>query len=74
MHDFADKTQIAHTFTLFTPLGGICVERASHNVGLLGGELVDRCVFLSKVGNETHTKHINCEGQIPAVQVNVSLL
>ena len=58
MHDFTDKTQIAHTFTLVRPLGGICLEKASRDVGLLGGELVDRCVFLSKAVNETRMRRI----------------
>ena len=48
MHDFADKTQIAHTFTLFSPVGGICLEKAFHNVGILGVELVDRCVYCQR--------------------------
>ena len=48
IHDFTDKTQIAHIFTYFRPLGGICLEKASRDVGLLGGELVDRCVFCQR--------------------------
>ena len=37
MHDFKDKTQSAHTFPLFRPLGGTCLEKTSRDVGLLGG-------------------------------------
>ena len=48
MHDFTDKTQIAHTFILFRPLGRICSEKASHDVGLLGGKLVDYGVFCQR--------------------------
>ena len=48
MHDFAGKTHIAHTFTLFRLLGGICLEKASHDVGLLGGELAERRVFCQR--------------------------
>ena len=57
MHDFADKIQIAHTFTLFRPLGGICLEKASQDVGLLGGELVDCGVFCQR----QRMRHV-CEG------------
>ena len=35
-------------------------------MGLLDGELVDRCAFVKGSEWDTHATHTNCKGQIPA--------
>ena len=47
-HDFTDKTQIAHTFLLFRPLGVFVWRRLLALWGYWVGELVDCGVFCQR--------------------------
>ena len=63
-----------HTLFHYSDLWGVFVWRRLLALwGYWVGELVDCGVFVKGSERDTHATHSNCEGQIPAVQFNVSL-